>query len=165
MGASMNGVIAVPELMSTAATDLASISSAVDAAHLAAASPTTGLIPAAADEVSTGIAALFSQHAVDYQAQAAKASAATSGFAANLTGSGAAYASAEDVIHAFLVELTQGYLVLGNAVFTPLEQQIEYGNGPLQQVALVALIALLFPYTFNIIILDTISEMLTGQPI
>jgi hypothetical protein len=76
-----------------------------------------------------------------------------------------AYASAEDAIHAFLVALAQGYLVLGNAVFTPLEQQIEYGNGPLQQVAVVALIALLFPYTFNIIILDTISEMLTGQPI
>jgi hypothetical protein len=161
----MSYVLATPELMSAAATDLAAIGSAVDAAHLAAAASTTGLIPAAADEVSMGIAQLFSAHAADYQAQAAKMAAAQGQFAANLTTSAGAYASAEDAIHAFLVALTQGYLVLGNAVFTPLEQQIEYGNGPLQQVALVALIALLFPYTFNIIILDTISEMLTGQPI
>ena len=55
----MSYVLAAPELMTAAATDLAAIGSAVDAAHAAAAAPTTGLIPAAADEVSTGIAALF----------------------------------------------------------------------------------------------------------
>jgi hypothetical protein len=160
----MSYVLAAPELMTAAATDLAAIGSAVDAAHAAAAGPTTGLIPAAADEVSTGIAALFSAHAADYQAQATKAVAATSSFAANLTGSAGAYASAEDTLHALLVGLTQGYLALGNTVLFPLEVLIENG-GPLGQVALVPFIGLLFPYTFSVILLDVITEALTGQPI
>jgi hypothetical protein len=159
-------VIATPELMTAAATDLANIGSALDAAHLVAAGPTTAVIPAAADEVSTGIAALFSAHATDYQAQATKAVAATSGFAANLTGSAGAYASAEDVIHALLVGVAQGYLALGNVVLTPLEVLIENGSGsPLGQAALVAFIGLLFPYTASIILLDVITEALTGQPL
>jgi PE family len=51
-----------------AATDLGRIGAEVDAAHLAAAGPTAGLIPAAADEVSAAVAALLAGHAQDYQA-------------------------------------------------------------------------------------------------
>ncbi|MGA7055357.1 MAG: PE family protein, partial [Mycobacterium sp.] len=51
--------------MTEAATDLANIGSTVNAAHMAAATPTVAVIPAAADEVSSSIAHLFSQHAQD----------------------------------------------------------------------------------------------------
>ena len=160
----MSYVLAAPELMTAAATDLAAIGSAVDAVHLAAAAPTTGLIPAAADEVSTGIAALFSTHAQDYQALAIRAAAAQGQFVTNLTTSAGAYASAENALTSFLQGLGQGYLALGNAVFTPLERLIENGS-PLGDVALVALIGLLIPYTLSVILLNEIIKALTGQPI
>lgn len=150
--------------MSAAATDLAAIGSAVDAAQLVAAGPTTGVIPAAADEVSTGIAALFSAHAADYQAQTTKAVAATSSFAANLTGSAGAYVSADSALGVLLHAVGQGYLALGGAVFTPLESLIE-NRSPLGQAAVVALIALLIPYTVSVIFLNEIIKAITGQPI
>ena len=161
----MSYVLAAPELMTAAATDLAAIGSAVDAVHLAAAAPTTGLIPAAADEVSTGIAALFSTHAQDYQALAIRAAAAQGQFVTNLTTSAGAYASAENALTSFLQGLGQGYLALGNAVFTPLERLIENGSPSLGDVALVALIGLLIPYTLSVILLNEIIKALTGQPI
>ena len=71
----MSYVIATPEMMTAAATDLATIGSNVDAAHMVAAAQTTSVIPAAADEVSAGIAQLFSQHAADHQALAGQAAA------------------------------------------------------------------------------------------
>lgn len=63
----MSAVIAVPELMAEAATDLATIGSTLTAARLAAARPTVAVLPAAADEVSVSIARMFSLHAQDYQ--------------------------------------------------------------------------------------------------
>ena len=63
----MSYLIAAPELMTSAAADLATIGSNVSAAHMAAAARATSVIPSAADEVSTGIA----QHAANYQAMAA----------------------------------------------------------------------------------------------
>ncbi|MGB9224655.1 PE family protein, partial [Mycobacterium sp.] len=56
----MSLLIAAPESMTAAATDLANIGSALNAAHTAAATPTVAVIPAAADEVSASIAHLFS---------------------------------------------------------------------------------------------------------
>ena len=64
----MSYVIADPEMMTAAATDLASIGSNVSAAHMTAVARTVAVIPAAADEVSARIAHLFSQHAANYQA-------------------------------------------------------------------------------------------------
>ena len=57
----MSYVIAAPEMMTSAATDLATIGSDLSAAHTAATAPTLALIPAAADEVSASIAHLFSR--------------------------------------------------------------------------------------------------------
>jgi hypothetical protein len=71
----MSLVIAAPELMADTATDLANIGSTLNAAHLAAATPTAAVVPAAADEVSVSIAHLFSLHAQDYQALAGQAAA------------------------------------------------------------------------------------------
>ena len=59
-------VIAAPEMLAAAATDVAAVGSTVSAAHMAAAPPTIGVIPAAADEVSAGIAQVFSRRAQDY---------------------------------------------------------------------------------------------------
>jgi hypothetical protein len=63
----MSYVIAAPEMIRAAAADLASIGSNLSAARIAAAARTVPVIPAAADEVSTSIARLFSQHAATYQ--------------------------------------------------------------------------------------------------
>ena len=91
----MSLVTAAPELMTVAATDLANIGSTISAAHLVAATPTVAVIPAAADEVSSGIAHLFSQHAQDYQALAGQAAAFHEQFVQHLTSSAGSYASAE----------------------------------------------------------------------
>jgi PE family len=90
----MSSLIAAPEMITAAATDLRNIGSTLGAAH-AAAAPTTALIPAAADEVSAGIAQLFSGHAMGYQAQAAQAAAFHAQFVHNLTASAEKYAGAE----------------------------------------------------------------------
>jgi hypothetical protein len=51
----MSYVIAAPETMAAAATDLAAVGSTLSAAHMAAASPTVAVMPAGADEVRTNI--------------------------------------------------------------------------------------------------------------
>ena len=91
----MSAVIATPELMAQAATDLASIGSSLNAVHMVAAAPTLSVLPAAADEVSAGIARLFSGYAHDYHALAGKAAAFQDQFVQHLTAGAGAYASAE----------------------------------------------------------------------
>jgi PE family len=68
----MSYVLAVPEMLASAATDLEGIGSALSAANAAAAPPTTGLVAAAADEVSAAVASLFAGHAQEYQALSAQ---------------------------------------------------------------------------------------------
>ena len=91
----MSYVIAAPEMMTSAASDLATIGSNVNAAHMAAAARTTAVLPAAPDGVSTGIAQLFSQHAANYQALAAQAAAFNNQFVQNLTAGAVSYANTE----------------------------------------------------------------------
>lgn len=91
----MGQVIAAPEQIAAAATDLGAIASSLDAAHLTAASPTQSLLPAAADEVSASIAQLFSGYAEDYQKVAAKAATFHQQFVEHLTASAGSYALAE----------------------------------------------------------------------
>jgi hypothetical protein len=91
----MSYVIAAPEMMTSAASDLATIGSDVSAAHLAAATPTVSLIPAAADEVSAAVTHLFSQHAANYQALAGQAAAFQQQFVQHLTASASSFAHAE----------------------------------------------------------------------
>ena len=98
----MSYVIAAPEMMTSAASDLAAIGSNVDAAHMVAAARTTSVIPAAADEVSTGIAQLFSQHAANYQALAGQAAAFNDQFLQHLTAGAFSYADIEANIVALL---------------------------------------------------------------
>jgi hypothetical protein len=88
-------VIAAPEMMAAAATDVATIGSNVSAAHMAAAAPTVAVIPAAADEVSAAVAQLFSQHAQGYQALAGQAAAFHDQFVQHLTTSAGSYVATE----------------------------------------------------------------------
>jgi PE family len=98
----MSYLVATPEIMTAAATDLAGIGSNLSAAHMAAAAPTLAVIPAAADEVSAGIAQLFSQFGQDYQALAAQAAAVEEQFVQTLTASAATYASIEAFLASYL---------------------------------------------------------------
>jgi hypothetical protein len=101
----MSYVIAAPELMTSAATDLATIGSNVSAAHISAAAPTVAVIPAAADEVSASIAHLFSQHAANYQAMAPQAAVFNDQFVQHLTAGAFWYASIEATIASLLQDL------------------------------------------------------------
>ena len=64
----MSFVTTQPEALSAAATSLQGIGSGLAAQNAAAAAPTTGVVPAAADEVSALTAAQFAAHAQLYQA-------------------------------------------------------------------------------------------------
>jgi hypothetical protein len=98
----MSYVIAAPDLMTSAAADLAAIGSNVSAAHLVAAARTAAVVPAAADEVSTSIAHLFSQHAASYQALAGQAAAFNGQFVQHLTAGAFSYADIEAAIASLL---------------------------------------------------------------
>ncbi len=101
----MSYVIAAPEMMTSAATDLETIGTNLGAAHAATAARTLAVEPAAADEVSASIAHLFSQHAADYQALAGRAAAFQGQFVQNLTASAASYTSIEAAIVSFFQSL------------------------------------------------------------
>ena len=71
----MSFVTTQPEALAAAAGSLQGIGSAMNAQNAAAAAPTTGVVPAAADEVSALTAAQFAAHAQMYQAVSAQAAA------------------------------------------------------------------------------------------
>lgn len=75
--------------------NLGSVGSAVAVGNAAAAGPTTGVVPAAADEVSALTAAQFAAHASMYQAVAAQAGAIHDLFMTMLGASAGSYAVTE----------------------------------------------------------------------
>jgi hypothetical protein len=91
----MSFVTAAPEMVASAASDLASIGSSLSEAHAAAAGPTTAVVAAASDEVSAAIASLFSSHAKGFQALGAQAASFHDQFVGLMRGASAQYASAE----------------------------------------------------------------------
>jgi len=91
----MSYVIATPEMIASAASDVANIGSTLNAANAAAVAPTVAVLPAAADEVSASIANLFSAHAMDYQALVGRAAAFHEQFMQNLTAGAGSYLGAE----------------------------------------------------------------------
>jgi hypothetical protein len=99
--------------MTSAAADLAAIGSNVSAAHLVAAARTAAVVSAAADEVSTSIAHLFSQHAANYQALAGQAAAFQEQFVQHLTAGAGSYADVEAALASLLQPLTAS---IGSAV-------------------------------------------------
>ncbi len=84
-----------PELLMATAGDLQAIEAGVASENAAAAAPTTGVIPAAADEVSALTAAQFAAQAAAYQAVSAHAAAVHGLLVDTLRTSAGSYAGAE----------------------------------------------------------------------
>ncbi|UQX12703.1 PE family protein [Candidatus Mycobacterium methanotrophicum] len=91
----MSFVTTQPEFLSAAANTLGGIGAGFSAQNAAAAAPTTGVVPAAADEVSALTAAQFAAHAQRYQAVAAQAAVIHEQFVNTLATSAGSYAATE----------------------------------------------------------------------
>src|ERR1700758_534638 len=91
----MSFVTAQPETLAAAAGSLQGIGSALSAQNAAAEAPTTGVVPAAADEVSALTAAQFAAHAQLYHAVSAQAAAIHETFVSTLGISSGSYAATE----------------------------------------------------------------------
>jgi hypothetical protein len=91
----MSFVSTQPEALTAAAGTLQGIGSSMSAQNAAAAAPTTGVVPAAADEVSAMTAAQFATHAQMYQAVSAQAAAIHEMFVNTLATSAGSYAATE----------------------------------------------------------------------
>lgn len=93
----MNFVTAQPESLDIAAGRLHEIGSALTAQNSATAAPMTGVVPAAADEVSLLTAAQFARHAQTFQALSAQAAAIHENFVTTLQTSAGSYAATEAI--------------------------------------------------------------------
>jgi PE family len=91
----MSFVTTQPEALAAAAGALQGIGSAMSAQNAAAAAPTTGVVPAATDEVSALTAAQFGAHAQMYQAVSAQAAAIHEMFVNTVGISAGSYAATE----------------------------------------------------------------------
>jgi PE family len=125
----MSLVIATPEFVTAAATDLANVGSSLSEANAAAAASTTGVVVAAGDEVSAAIASLFSGHAQAFQALSAQTAAFHAQFMQALNAAGGAYAAAEAANALPLRTLEQDVLGAINAPFLALTGRPLIGNG------------------------------------
>lgn len=103
----MSFVIAAPEAVTTAATDILRIGSLLDTANMAAAGSTTNLVTAAGDEVSAAIASLFSVHSQEYRAYSAQAAAFQEQFALALSAGAGAYGVAEAAANESLLQVLE----------------------------------------------------------
>lgn len=91
----MSFVTTLPESMTAAASSLQAVESALTAQNMAAAAPTTGVAPAAADEVSLLQATQFSAYGTLYQQISAQAAAMQEMFVHTLRTSADSYDAAE----------------------------------------------------------------------
>ncbi|WP_421843725.1 PE family protein [Mycobacterium sp.] len=91
----MSIVIAQPEILAAATGDLHGITATMRAGSAAAAGPTTGVVPAAADVVSMLTATQFAAHAQLFQSVSAQAAAVQDMLATTLGVSAGSYAATE----------------------------------------------------------------------
>ena len=84
-----------PEALTATAANLAGIGAMMSAQNAAAAAPTTGVIPAAADQVSALAATQFAVHAQMYQAISAQAEAIHQQLVSTLENNATSYAATE----------------------------------------------------------------------
>ncbi|MGB9221776.1 PE family protein, partial [Mycobacterium sp.] len=125
----MSFVIAAPEYVAATATELSTIGSAIASANAAASGPTANVLAAAADEVSTSIAAVFGAHAQAYQALSAQAASFHQRFVQLLGGGAAQYSLAEAANTNPLAPLDQALANIVNAPFLQLTGRPLIGNG------------------------------------
>ena len=88
-------VTAQPEALAAAASSLQGIGSTLAAQNAATAAPMTGVVPAAADEVSLVTAARFATHAQTFQTLSEQAAAMHEIFVTTLQTSAGSYAATE----------------------------------------------------------------------
>jgi hypothetical protein len=125
----MSFVIAAPEYVAAAATDLANIGSAIGSANSAALGPTSSVFAAGADEVSAAISALFNGHAQAYQALSAQAAQFHQQFVQLMNGGASEYALTEAANASPLQTVQQGLL---GAISSPTQALVgppAIGNG------------------------------------
>lgn len=91
----MSFIQIIPETVSAAAQDLQSVGAAINTHNAATLGPTTGVMPAAADEVSALTAAQFVVHAQMYQTVSAQAAAIHQAFVTVLAASAGSYLCTE----------------------------------------------------------------------
>src|SRR5437588_470424 len=91
----MSFMTAQPEMLASAASSLSAICSEMATRNAAVAVPTTGVVPAAADEVSVLTAAHFAAHGARYQAVSAQAAAIHATFVTTLGTSAGSYEATE----------------------------------------------------------------------
>ena len=125
----MSFVVAAPEDVAAAATDLADLGSTIDSAHAAAFGPTSNALAAAADEVSAQIAAAFGAHAQAYRALSAQAASFHQQFVQLLNGGATQYALTEAASANPLQTLQQDILGVINAPTEALLGRPLIGNG------------------------------------
>jgi PE family len=91
----MTFVTTQPDMLAAAAGQLAGVGSELTAQNAAAMAPTTGVVPAAADEVSDLTAAQFASHGAMYQAVSAHAAAVHDLFVSALGAGAESYGATE----------------------------------------------------------------------
>jgi PE family len=111
----MSFVIAAPEFVTAAASDLANVGSTITTANAAAAAPTTGVLAAGADEVSATVATLFDAHGQAYQAISAQTAAFHQQFVQLINSGAGSYAAAEAANASPLQSTQQDLLAAINA--------------------------------------------------
>jgi PE family len=105
------------------------LGSTISEAHAAAAVPTTGLLPAAADEISTEIAKVFGAHAQQFHAVSAQAAAFHAEFVQALKAGAGSYAATEAFNASPLQSAEQDLLSALKAPAQPLLGPILSGGG------------------------------------
>jgi hypothetical protein len=159
----MSYVMAAPDMVAAAATDVAAVGSTLSAAHVAAVAPTVAVMPAAADEVSASIAHIFSRHAQDYQGLAGQAAAFHEQYVQHLNASARSYATAEGANVASLQPLnaSSGASASAIAALTGPVAQIALNNpfGPYVtfafDLAFLSLELLLVPINFFVFLINS----------
>ncbi|MCV7075973.1 PE family protein, partial [Mycobacterium szulgai] len=91
----MSQLTVAPEMLSVAASDLAGIGAKITAANTAAATLTTNLQAAAADEVSAALATFFGAHALQYQDLGTQLANFHDRFVRALSAAGGSYAATD----------------------------------------------------------------------
>jgi hypothetical protein len=91
----MSFVTTYPDKLAAAASQLESIGAALSAGNAAAVGPITGVVPAAADEVSALTAARFAAHGARYQALSAQVTVIHHLLVATLAAGAGSYAATE----------------------------------------------------------------------
>ncbi|WP_415823707.1 PE family protein, partial [Mycobacterium basiliense] len=125
----MSFVVAVPEMVAAAVSDVAGVGAMIDAANAAAAGATVGIAAAGGDEVSAAIAALFSGHAQAYQRVGAEVAVFHARFEQALSVGARAYSGAEAANAALLQDPLQGLVTAVNGSVEQWTGRPLVGNG------------------------------------